>query len=179
MQTPDIQRNPHPKMRYEITIVIKDAPGPFDSAEGYISYEIINEKCAPFEKLAGIYRTPPSQHPSFPLTRIGDNEYKGIFYIDLLHDEDYYGLGVCHWKLSSVGVRLNVGGMFFTSYMDVGQIISGKPWAQYFYRSDYSVDARVGDAPLPGILGTPSTDYLEKYPEKRFEISMSAREDFE
>ena len=179
MNTPDIKRNPSPKVRYEITLTITDAPGRFDSAEGYVSYEVTNEQCAPFEKFAGIYRKPPSQHPSFSLARVSDNEYKGIVYLDLLQDEDYYGLGVCHWKPINVGAQLKAGKVAFSPYISVDKVASQQSSMQYFYRSDYGIETSSHSDSATSLLGSPVTDYLEKHPELRFEIIMTAKEKIE
>ncbi|MQQ99823.1 hypothetical protein [Glaciimonas soli] len=61
MNTPDIKQNPHPKMRYEITLTIKDAPGPFDAVTGFMQYDVTNEQCSPYNEFIGIYRNPGSE----------------------------------------------------------------------------------------------------------------------
>jgi hypothetical protein len=53
LMNPDIRQNPHPKMRYDITMTIEGAPSPFDSVNGHMQYDISNERCAPEDNLAG------------------------------------------------------------------------------------------------------------------------------
>ena len=39
---------------------------------------------------------------STPLVRVSDNTYKGHIFLDWPIDEDYYGLGVCEWRIGTV-----------------------------------------------------------------------------
>jgi hypothetical protein len=81
MNAPDIKHNPYPKMRYEITLTIKGAPGPFESIKGYMLYKVTNEQCAPFERFAGIYRPPPAitnNHHRLPLRRLRGGSHAGV-----------------------------------------------------------------------------------------------------
>ena len=107
----DYKLNPHPKQRYDITMTIANAPGSFASVKSWMQYDVINSQCLP----------PPDSNPQgtsnhmtrpvpFELTRVSDTEYIGTVYTDFLLDEDYYGRGLCHWKLLNVGVDLKSTG---------------------------------------------------------------------
>lgn len=159
MNTPDIKQNPHPKMRYEITMVIKDAPGPFDSVTGFMQYDVANERCAPYERFIGIYRKPPGQSPPIALTRTGDGEYKGTLYLDLLQDEDYYGLGVCHWSMVAAIMRLKSQEVTFSPYLLQKQIVSQESVTLYFPKG------AIGDPALKGSSdgGTTMSDIVARY----------------
>ncbi|HKT29207.1 hypothetical protein [Dyella sp.] len=175
MNTPDIKHNPHPKMRYEITLTIKDAPGPFDSAEGYVSYEVANEQCAPFERFAGIYRTPPSQHLAFSLSRFSNNEYKGIVYLDLLQDEDYYGFGMCHWSVNSVSAALSYKQVTFTTSITLSELLMQEPSTEYLWKEAYFHP--VAGSHEIGLL--PTDEFKHKYPERYFTATLAVKERFE
>jgi len=179
MKTPDIKQNPHPKMRYEITLKIQGAPGPFESVSGNMAYEVANEQCTPFDKFVGIYHRPPTQYLPITLERTNDHGYRGTIYLDVLQDEDYYGLGVCHWRLMNASIMLKAGKMVFTPYMDLDQIAAQQSAVQYFHKSDYSGDASKDGGSAARIPGTLAAEYLEQHPEKRFSITMSAKESFE
>lgn len=178
-QHPHIKLNPHPKVRYEITLTTKDAPGSFDSVEGYMSYEVANKQCAPFEKFVGIYRAPTGKHLPLLLIRITPHEYKGFAYLDLLQDEDYYGLGVCHWQIQNVGAQLKAGKMAFSPYLSRDQVITQQLSIQYFHKREYGDDASNVGTSSARIPSTPAAEYLEQHPDKRFEITMIAKESFE
>jgi hypothetical protein len=175
MNTPDIKQNSQPKMRYEITLIIKDAPGPFDSVEGYMFYEVVNEQCAPFEKFIGIYRTPPGQHLSFPMQRINTNEYRGTAYLDLLQDENYYGLGPCHWHLNSISAVLRYKEVTFTTSVTSRELLTQKPFTEYLWKEAY----------LQPVAGShemglqPTDEFKHQYPERYFTATLIAKERFE
>ncbi|WP_090449140.1 hypothetical protein [Dyella sp. OK004] len=178
MNTPDIKHNPHPKMRYEITIMIQDAPGAFESVNGSVQYRVKNDDCVPLQPVSGA-RLVPEEDVHVTFHRVSEHEYKGTIYLDLLQDEDYYGLGVCHWGLVNVAAELKAGKMIFTPYIGVDQIIAQRPSVQYFLKSNYSGDASKEGAALPRIPGTPAAEYVEQHPDKRFLITIAAKESFE
>ncbi len=102
---PVIQRNPHPTA-YEITLAIKDAPGPFEVVKAAMQYEVLDPTCRP--DLGGMAGTRVSLLEWVPveLAKQADGTYRGKIYDGLLKDEDYYGLGVCHWSLVTVQFKL-------------------------------------------------------------------------
>lgn len=106
---PQIKRNPSPTA-YEITMTIENAPGPFGSIEGVMQYETaLDDPCMPdLGGMAGT-RMRLKEHVPVTLTQVGENKYRGIYYTDLLVDEDYYGLGVCHWSMIAARVSLSAG----------------------------------------------------------------------
>lgn len=44
MKTPDIKQNSHSKMRYEVTLTVNSAPGPFDAVMGFVQYTVMNDR---------------------------------------------------------------------------------------------------------------------------------------
>jgi hypothetical protein len=175
MNNPDIKHNPNPKIRYEITLTIKDAPGPFESIKGYMLYKVTNEQCAPFERFAGIYHPPPDQDLPFTLTQVSDQEYKGTIYLDLLQDEDYYGKGVCHWSMPFVLANLKVGEVTFGPDISQAQIIQEQSVQQYFPKKAYG-DNSVKDM---GYAGSTMSETIANYRDEFFSITLSAKERFE
>jgi hypothetical protein len=108
---PQIKRNPNPTA-YEITMTIENAPGPFGVIEGVMQYETaLNDPCMPYLGGMAGTRMRLKEHIPVTLTPIGDNKYSGIYYTDLLVDEDYYGLGICHWSMIAARVSLSAGVM--------------------------------------------------------------------
>lgn len=136
MKTPEIKQNPTPKQRYEITLHINGAPGPFDSISGFVDYHVSNEHCVPMTPINGVTIEPQKSVP-LALTKIGDNVYKGTLYADQFLDEDYFGLGVCHWDLVAVGINLNIRKLDFSSSMSSDEIKSGQVVSRYFSSRGY------------------------------------------
>lgn len=138
VSTPDIKQNPHPTMRYDITITIDGAPGPFDSVGGFMQYEVTNKQCVP---LTGgpmnPMRIPPLAHPPIDFKRVSDNVYTGTVYADYFLDEDYFGLGVCHWSLMSVTARLKVKDLTIAPSLLSDEIFSQREVRAYFVSGDY------------------------------------------
>lgn len=174
-QHPHVTHNAHPKMRYEITLTIKDAPGLFDSVTGSALYEVTNEKCSPLSKFIGIHRRPPTQDVHLLITQVSDYEYTGTTYIDLLKDEDYYGLGVCRWKMDRVIFRLKSNNAQFIASIPQDKIISQQPATIYLLRQAYvdrATESRAGNSTL-------LNDVVKQHPERFFSLTILARESFQ
>lgn len=107
MKNPDVKLNPNPKMRYQITMTIKGAPGPFDHVEGSVDYKVTNEHCVPMQGFEGVTIAPEKRLP-IRFQRVSADVYTGEVLVDALLDEDYYGMGVCHWSLVAAGASLLV-----------------------------------------------------------------------
>ncbi|WCE05959.1 hypothetical protein [Pseudoxanthomonas sp. JBR18] len=170
---PVIQRNPHPTA-YEVTVAIKDAPGPFEVVKAAMQYEVLEPSCRP--DLGGMAGTRASLLEWIPveLHKQADDTYRGTIYDGLLKDEDYYGLGVCHWSLVTVQFKL------LKSLQESDPSFSYHLWHEdlqhatqvpaYFPRSAYNDTSSEGIA-FPGV------DSPEKFkPEARdklFVMSIS------
>jgi hypothetical protein len=97
---PDFKQNPHPKQAYQLTMTIANAPGPFASVEGFMQFDVSSRECLPPSSENGGHLWPlPNHNVPIVWTRINDTQYIGMVYMDGMMDEDYYGLGICHWKL--------------------------------------------------------------------------------
>lgn len=136
MKTPDIKQNPTPKQRYEITLKIDDAPGPFDAVRAFINYRVTNEACVPLTPVTGV-RIEPQETVPMTLTKGTDGDYHGTVDADHFLDEDYYGLGVCHWELVAVGVKLTAGSQDFSPAIYAEEIRSGESVHRYFSSRAY------------------------------------------
>ncbi|BDU23249.1 hypothetical protein [Dyella sp. GSA-30] len=173
MKTPDIKKNPHPKMRYELTMTIKDAPGQFDSITGFVQYEVLNKACVP--ETGGpmnAMRLAPQLDPPLEFTRINDSEYRATVYLDRLQDEDYYGLGVCRWSMTGVVTRLRVGKGRFSPDLSPDEVFSQKPITRYYVHADYtdrdSEGLRTGESSL--------SSFDQAHQIGAFSITLAAKE---
>ena len=178
MKTPDIKQNPHPKMRYEITMTIQGAPGPFDSVSGFVQYKVSNGHCVPLTPISGA-TLPPENRTPISFIRVSDNLYKGVIYTDLMHDEDYYDLGVCHWSVTAVSADLKVGGTALSPAIFHDDIVAQKSVTTYFVNSDYfdSASANGEERVVSGNLDR--AFYLPAARTDLFSITLAAREDFQ
>lgn len=150
MKTPHIKQNPNPRLRYHITLKVDDAPGPFDAIRAFANYRVTNERCVPMTPVTGATIEPQETVP-LSLTRGADGAWHGTVFMDHFLDEDYYGLGVCHWELVAVGAKLTAGNQDFSPAIYLEEIKDGQPVHRYFsskayhdYKGAYLVD--IGNA---------------------------------
>jgi hypothetical protein len=137
MSKPDIKLNPQPRMRYEITIKVDNAPGPFDRVEGVVDYRVSNDNCVPLTPVTGATVAPEKRVP-IVLIHSGENVYKGEIYADLLQDEDYYGRGVCHWSVVAASANLFVKQVDFSAPLLHDDLLKGKPVTRYYSNRSYA-----------------------------------------
>ena len=169
MKTPDIKLNPNPRMRYEVTVRIQDAPGPFDTIDGTVDYRVSNEDCVPLTPVTGATVLPSKRVP-LKLTAIGDNTYRGELFADLLQDEDYFGKGICHWSVVAAGVEARIKRMDFAASLPKDHLFAHKAIVQYYSNRAY-VES---DTELLNTGNLNRDDF--KDPAHTFSISLSAEE---
>jgi hypothetical protein len=164
--------NPNPVKRYEVTATA-DAPGPWDSVKGYISYKVINPNCTPEDKFLGVHALPSTEGQHIEMTRVDENTWKGYFYRDFILDEDYYGLGICHWDATSVGGVFVVRGETFGSSSILEDSLHSGPQTSYFKKSDYGNQALVKYGPQD--YSAQDTDVIQ-HPDAYFRITIAVKE---
>ena len=108
---PAVRTNPTPTQAYEIVLTIPDPPAQIRNVTGEVQFDIegVKEDCMPYaDSIAGIK---PKSSFAMPLDfeRRKEGTYTGTVYQDSLMDEDYYGLGVCRWKLTGVIAAVHLG----------------------------------------------------------------------
>jgi hypothetical protein len=165
------KKNPHPVQRYEV-IATADAPGPWDTVKGYVSFKVANLDCVPQDSFTGA-RNVPNTNFEFEMTRTGPKTWAGHFYRDTLQDEDLFGQGVCKWNVSTVGAEFIVHGTSFTSSDLLTTFIRHGPEAAYFKKSDFLNGASNEDE----ALGLASSNPLyAANPEAFFPITVIVEE---
>ena len=133
------KRNPAPKQRYDITMTVANAPGPFGSVEGFAQYEA-PDCWYTLDRIAGV---PAIPHVTLPVsyTKVDDTTYVGTVYLDVMQDEDYFGRGICKWVLTSARVSLKATGTreeaSFTAYVHLDDFANKKPVVTYFRSEPY------------------------------------------
>lgn len=162
--------NPHPKERYELTFTVHDAPGPFDSATADVLYVVNNPMCIPHDPFTGGQSKSPGVTRPIPLERIAPQTYRGEVTMDLLADEDLFGLGVCHWSVMSAGFGLAAHGVTFNAGIVRKEIEAGNAISTYFAKESYSS----GTADF-GEDGRYLSPYVKSSPDKFFHVTISAK----
>lgn len=171
MDDSDIKQNPHPKQAYEITVTIRDAPGPFDSVKGEMAFEVENHDCVPQDPVSGA-RKVPTRYPLVPLEALGGGRYRGTIYLDLLQDDDYFGLGTCHWQFNGLIVTAHAFNRTFGANFTPDQIRAQNVHDRYVPKDLYA-PAPMDDLNYPA--GSSDADVMQ-HPEKFFAIELTAKE---
>lgn len=165
------KKNPHPVQRYEV-IATADAPGPWDSVHGYISYEVVNPDCTPKDKFLGVHELPQDVGVDIEMTRVDSKTWKGYFFRDAMLDEDYYGLGACHWDATSVGGVFTVRGGTFGASDTLRVLLKNGSETEYFKKSEFENRGNTD-----GGYGTPLADpEVANNPGAYFPISVAVKE---
>ncbi len=139
----DITKNLYAKQAYKLKVKIKDAPGVFDSILAAAWFDIDNVKdCGYF--LGGSFQdTVPGLERYIPvsLTKISDTEYTGVFYIDWGKSGDFFGKGVCYWKLANISVTARATGAdgetLFINGLDLNAVQNGVVDTAFYLIEDY------------------------------------------
>jgi hypothetical protein len=172
MNPPVIKSNPHPRMRYEITMIIEGAKGPFDSIETIAQYDIANDRCVPLTPISGATIAPDKSIPVH-MTKVGENAYRGEVYTDQLVDEDYYGQGVCHWKLTAFSSYLQVKKRMISTGIELDEVLAQKPAERYFSNQNFTNSA------LSGVDNGVADRSTYKDPADTFSVTFTAKENFQ
>jgi hypothetical protein len=167
----DPKKNPHPVKRYEVT-AIANAPGPWDTVKGYVSFQVANVQCVPQDSFTGA-RNIPNTDFDFEMTRVGEKTWRGYFYRDFLRDGDYFGQGVCHWDTSSVGASFIVHGLSFTSSDVLDVFLQKGPQTSYFRKSFYGGQPYSFDS-VPGFSAI--SPQVTQHPDAFFPIAVTVKQ---
>jgi hypothetical protein len=169
MNKPDIKLNPHPKMRYEITMTVEGAPGPFEKIEGHVDYHVSNLDSVPLTPFTGATVEPQAAAP-LVFKHVSGNVYKAEFFADRFLDEDYFGHGVCRWSLVGVSGNLVHEPIRFSPSIFNNDVFSGTPVTRWFANDSYK------DSTLRRIdIGAPSPKEYKK-PDDVFSVTLQTAE---
>ncbi|KIS38754.1 hypothetical protein GT799_18795 [Stenotrophomonas maltophilia] len=169
--------NPSPQQGYELVLTLKDAPGPFAMVEGVAQYDASNyAACGRIVPATGTAGRITSQEP-IALRQVGENEYRGTFYLDRMQDEDYYGRGVCHWTLTGVGAMLRATGdpanTRFLTFLKKDRMDAGSPLTLHYPKVAYPRAALAANYPASG-RENPS-EYKEELRDALFSTTTTVR----
>lgn len=165
------KKNLHPVARYEV-IATTEAPGPWDSVKGTVFFEVVNLECTPEDKFLGVHAKPQDVPIDFEMNRVDEKTWKGYFFRDSMLDEDYYGLGVCHWDSTQVAPVFTAHGEIFSSGQMVKEALK-TPQTDYFKKSEYWNRALTGDSALVSSAENPE---VIQHPDAFFPITVAVKE---
>lgn len=172
MKKIDIKKNPHPVMRYDITMTINDAPGRFDEMEVFATYQVMNDACVPLQPGSGA-RLNPMTSATLALTRVSEYVYTTTLYVDQFQDENYYGLGVCHWTSTGVQANLRIHKVTVSPDMSLNDVLEQKAVTIPFSKLDFT------DPTQEGLdSGPPRNSHSAMELSNSFSITLAAKEHF-
>jgi len=131
---PNIQLNPHASMRYELTFTIDDPAVVLEQIEAQGNYQVANEACVPMVPVSGVKKAPIKTLP-LEVTALDRSTYRVTVFSDALRDEDYFGMGVCHWSFVAATLRGQVSGKALSSAVFSDDVYSGRPSTRYYSRA--------------------------------------------
>ncbi len=177
MQAHKFRLNPNPLQRYHITLTIRNAPGPFEKVGFGAAYEA--KDCSYVISELGGVRGNPDQSVEMQFKKLDSNTYVGTMHLDAMIDEDYYGNGVCHWRLTGMGVELMATGAEeetrFSSSLDAQSIMAQEVKTVYFLKEDYPKDVI-----MDGFIASGQENrgvFVSKYKDDDlFTITLTAKE---
>lgn len=131
-----IERNTNPSVSYALDIKINGAPEPFDTTSATAYYEVVNASCAPRMAISGV-RDVPNRILDLKLTKTSDYQYQTSFELTPFADRDYFGKGVCHWAITSIGFSGTKGKMKLLASFDADELKQGLTPKSYFLKSTF------------------------------------------
>lgn len=134
---PRVLSNNHPRMKYEVTVKVDGAPGPFDRIEAVADYRVNNEDCVALTPLIGA-NVPPEKRLPLELLPSGNNIYKFEFFADRFQDQDYFDKGICHWSVVAVSANLWIRNVNFSAPLFNKDLFQGRPVTRYYSNRSYS-----------------------------------------
>jgi hypothetical protein len=165
------KKNPHPVKRYEV-IATSDAPGPWDSVKGSLRYEVTNPECTPENSYVGVHNVPRAVLQDIKMTQVSDTTWRGYFYQDLLQDQNYFGLGACHWSATQVAPIFTVHEAIFGSAQLVNEALKASQTI-FFKKADF-LDRSLKPDALQDF--SPVRPEVVQHPEIFFSITVSLKE---
>lgn len=108
---PEVKINPSAHERQKFVISITGQSSQIEDIQEKLQYNIANDSCFPMDygmALRGIKPT-FTMGPSLKLIAAKHSMYEGYVYRDQYESSDYYGIGVCRWKLTAIHIYVIQG----------------------------------------------------------------------
>jgi hypothetical protein len=126
VQPPAIAVNASPLLNYAITVSTRDSSA-IQSLAVAEQYDVSNKECIPIDHTIALGGTRPGVLQRFPVVslRTAKDSFSSVVSVDRIRDQEYYGLGVCHWVLDVVYIDLTSHGRTYSAYIRRDDISSG------------------------------------------------------
>lgn len=168
--------NPAPKRRYDITMKIENAPGPFGYVKGYAQY-IAPDCIYLLDRFAGVHAK-PERTLDIDFRKVDDTTYVGSIYLDAILDEDYFHSGVCKWKFIDVRADLMSTGhqseTTFLPRLDDTEVLQKKSVKFYFLSGSYPSEG--GERGFSSSGRRDPNEYRPELRDRTFAISLMPKE---
>ena len=105
------------------------------------------------------------------LQKIDDNTYATTVSEDAFLDEDYYGLGVCHWALGTASVHFHSPATQFVGGISADQLTAEAEVTEHYLVRDFAQKPAVGDV----VFGEDAPNFYLPSLGPQFKLSISAR----
>ncbi len=175
--TIEIKEHPQPKLAYQLTMVIEHAPGPFGMVEGSAQYEVENRHACGERNLASGTVSRITHMPDLHWKPVDATTYTTTVYPGLLVNEDYYGNGVCRWKLMGASALLRATGAEtetrFLPALNVEDILAEKTVTLYFWAGGYP---RSRSENFPDFGYQHVSEFKPEIQDQLFTITLTAKE---
>jgi hypothetical protein len=172
---PDVQarQNPAPKRTYALALRFTGLPAAVTRLSVTANYAVDNLDCVPvdYTRAIGGIRLPPEQRIELTLQKIDDNTYATTVSEDAFLDEDYYGLGVCHWALGTASVHFHSPSTQFVGGISADQLTAEGEVTEHYLVRDFAQKPAVGDV----VFGEDSPNFYLASLGPQFKLSISAR----
>ncbi|MGF6492884.1 hypothetical protein ABIE56_001041 [Luteibacter sp. 621] len=165
---PEVSTNPTPR-QFDVSIAVDDAPGPFDSVTAIAYYDVENIDCAPTQPISGAQLGPRKSLP-VEARHASGNRYEATMLVNPFVDQNYYGKGICHWRVVALSVKGTRLKRSFSAMFPGDQLRDNGSFVTYFPKQSYI------DAATP--MNVPGVHNLNRFatPGDAFSINISAKE---
>jgi hypothetical protein len=165
-----VELKPDPVQAYRLNFGFHDLPGPLSKVRAIAFYQVENYDCVKPRPFSGAVLR-PDHAIDLPLKPLGDNGYEAAFHRDALRDADYFGLGLCRWKLQNVAIYFSSPATDFTASLSSpsGNGDRFEPVQSYFLHRDYFSKPE----PMTIVFGEKAGFYLPDQG-RQFRIEIAA-----
>ena len=172
---PDVQarQNPAPKRVYVLALRFTGLPAAVTRLSVTANYEVDNLDCVPLDytKALGGIRLPPEQRIELTLQRVDESTYTTTVHEDAFLDEDYYGLGVCHWSLGTASAHFHSPSTQFVGGISADQLVAEAEVTEHYLVRDFAQKPAVGDV----VFGEDKSDFYLASLGPQFKLTITAR----
>ncbi len=170
---PVVKMTEKPQRAHMLDLRFAQQPGTLNNIQATANFVVENRACVAmdYKRALGGVALPPEHNVPLTLKKTGPDQYEAVFYDDALQDEDYFGLGMCHWALKFVTVRFQSPSTLFIAGLSDDEIAAKKPEIHYYLNSDYAQKPPVGDQ----VFGEKSRNFYLPKMGPQFQAILTAR----